>query len=129
MFGPVRGLHYIQFINKNINNMRTLIVVAVLVVTSIIIFDIVSYIHTSTTTAKVTGKERIVETDNEGRVESFYLIYTDKGTIKLEDDVLRGNWESSDVYGKLKNDSSYTFTTTGYRFGLFSIYPNIIWVQ
>jgi hypothetical protein len=43
--------------------------------------------------------------------------------------MLRGNWESSDVYGKLKTDSTYTFITSGYRFGFFSMYPNIINVE
>ena len=61
--------------------------------------------------------------------ESFYLVYTDKGIMKLEDDLMRGNWESSDVYGRLKSDSTYTFTVSGYRFGFFSMYPNIIEVK
>jgi hypothetical protein len=109
--------------------MRFFIALVVLFLIGSMTFKIVSYFHTETFKAKVTSKERIVETDDDNKIESFYLVYTDKGTLKLEDDVLRGNWESSDVYGKLKNDSSYTFTTTGYRFSLFSIYPNIIEVR
>ena len=109
--------------------MKALITLIIILVIGGVSFRMISYFHTETFTSKVTDKERIVETDNEGRVESFYLVYTDKGIIKLEDDIFRGNWSSSDVYGKLKNDSSYTFTTTGFRFGLFSMYPNIIEVQ
>jgi hypothetical protein len=108
--------------------MKGIIITAVVLVIAIFTFNIVSYFHTETFTTKVTSKERITKKSGDN-IESFYLVYTDKGTLKLEDDVLRGNWESSDVYGKLKNDSSYTFTTTGFRFGLFSMYPNIIGVQ
>jgi hypothetical protein len=108
--------------------MKTLITFIIILVIGSVSFKIISYFHTETFTTKVTSKERITKKSGDN-IESFYLVYTDKGTLKLEDDVLRGNWESSDVYGKLKNDSSYTFTTTGYRFGLFSMYPNIIGVQ
>ena len=55
--------------------------------------------------------------------------YTDKGTFKLEDDMFRGNFYSSDVYGKLKQDSTYNFKTSGYRIGFMSSYPNIIEVK
>ena len=109
--------------------MRTLFVIIAIAVISIIIFNITSYVHTSTVNAKVTGKERIVKSDGDGNIESFYLVYTDKGTMKLEDDVLRGNWYSSDVYGRLQEGTTYTFTTSGYRFGFFSMYPNIIEVK
>jgi hypothetical protein len=108
--------------------MKTLITFIIILVIGSVSFKIISYFHTETFTTKVTSKERITKKSGDN-IESFYLVYTDKGTLKLEDDVLRGNWESSDVYGKLKNDSSYAFTTTGFRFGLFSMYPNIIGVQ
>ena len=109
--------------------MRSIFGLIVLVIISSIVISIMSYVHTSTVSATVTGKERIVKSDGDGKVESFYLVYTDKGTMKLEDDLFRGNWNSSDVYGSLRNDSTYTFTTSGYRIGFFSMYPNIIEVQ
>jgi hypothetical protein len=109
--------------------MRSIFGLIVLVIISSIVISTMSYIHTSTVSATVTGKERIVKSDGDGNIESFYLVYTDKGTMKLEDDLFRGNWNSSDVYGSLRNDSTYTFTTSGYRIGFFSMYPNIIEVQ
>ena len=108
--------------------MRTIFVVVIIAIISTIIFNITSYVHTNTVTAKVTGKERTIKSDGD-KIESFYLVYTDKGTMKLEDDLFRGNWNSSDVYGSLRNDSTYTFTTSGYRIGFFSMYPNIIEVK
>ena len=105
--------------------MRLIFGLIVFAVLTVVTVNIIGYFHTNTFEAVVSGKERITKSNGDS-IESFYLIYTDKGTLKLEDDLLRGNWVSSDMYGKLRNDSTYTFTTSGYRFGLFSMYPNII---
>jgi len=93
-----------------------------------IYFNVKAYNHVESHTVKVEGKERITEQTG-NRVTSFYVVYTDKGTFKLEDDMLRGNYYSSDVYGKLKEDSTYTIKTSGYRIGWASEYPNIIEVK
>ena len=107
-------------------NLITFIVVSVIIAS--VAFSIAGYGNVQTVTATVNGKERITETVGD-RIESFYLVYTDKGTMKLEDDLFRGNFYSSDVYGKLKQDSTYTFKTSGYRIGVLSSYPNIIEVK
>ena len=96
---------------------------------AIICFGVKSYYHIETHTVKVEGKERITEQDGRNTIKSFYLVYTDKGTFKLEDDMLRGNYYSSDEYGKLKENSTYTFKTSGYRIGWASEYPNIIEIK
>jgi hypothetical protein len=74
----------------------------------------------------VTGKERIISRD--GR-ESYYLIFTEAGTFKLEDDLFYGNFNSSDWYGSIHQDSTYEFQTVGYRNGLLSMYPNIVKIK
>jgi hypothetical protein len=94
-----------------------------------ICFSVNSYYHIETHTVKVEGKERITKQNGGNAIKSFYVVYTDKGTFKLEDDMLRGNYYSSDVYGKLKENSTYTFKTSGYRIGWASEYPNIIEVK
>ena len=109
--------------------MRSIFGLIVLLIISSIVISTMSYVHTSTVSVTVTGKERIVKSDGDGNIESFYLVYTDKGTMKLEDDLFRGNWNSSDVYGSLRNDFTYTFTTSGYRIGFFSMYQKIIGVK
>lgn len=103
------------------------ILVVALIIGSIA-FSISAYYNVETAVAKVEGKERITESVGD-QIESFYLVYTDKGTFKLEDDLFRGNFYSSDVYGKIKQDSTYTFKTSGYRIGFLSSYPNIIEVK
>jgi|TARA_R110000823_G_scaffold258290_1_gene379775 hypothetical protein len=107
---------------------KGIIILVVVIFIGIITFDIKSYNTVETIVAKVDGKERITERTGDN-IESFYLVYTDKGTFKLEDDMFRGNFYSSDVYGKLRQDSTYTFKTAGYRIGFMSSYPNIIKVN
>jgi len=108
-------------------NKGIIILVAVLII-GLVAFNIKSYNNVETVTVRVEGKERITEQSGE-KLNSFYLVYTDKGTFKLEDDMFRGNFYSSDVYGKLRQDSTYTFKTSGYRIGYMSSYPNIIEVK
>lgn len=103
---------------------KGLIILVVAIIIGTIVYNIKSYTNVNTITAKVEDKERVTEGS-----QSYYLVYTDKGTMKLEDDMFRGNYYSSDVYGKIKKDSIYTFTTSGYRIGWISSYPNIIEVQ
>jgi hypothetical protein len=107
---------------------KSILILVVAMIVGGIAFEISSYTNVNTIEAKVEGKERIVKKSGDD-IESFYLVYTDKGTFKLEDDMFRGNFYSSDVYGKLKQDSTYKFKTAGYRIGFMSEYPNIIEVK
>jgi len=107
---------------------KGIIILVVAIIIGGIVFNISAYNNVETVTAKVEGKERITENSGDN-IESFYLVYTNKGTFKLEDDMFRGNFYSSDVYGKLRQDSTYTFKTAGYRIGFLSSYPNIIEVK
>jgi len=92
------------------------------------IYGISGYWNKEAVTAQVTDKERIVQT-TDGNSNSYYLIYTDKGTYKLEDDLFYGNFRSSDWYGQIKRDSTYTFDLVGYRIGFLSTYQNIVKFQ
>jgi hypothetical protein len=111
---------------RNSFNFITLLVVSIII--GVTVIGITGYANVNMVTVKVEGKERIT-TQNGKHLESYYLVYTDKGTLKLEDDLFRGNFYSSDIYGKLKQDSTYTFKTSGYRIGFMSEYPNIIEVK
>lgn len=99
------------------------LVIAVLIVS--IGFNIIRFYQKETFATIVTGKERIVDSDGEN-IESYYLIYTYDGTYKLEDELLYGNFRSSDWYGKIQVDSVYIFTTIGFRIGFLNEYPNIV---
>lgn len=91
-----------------------------------IFFSISRYNNKQTVKTKVTDKERITTSSGDGNVESYYLIFTEAGTFKLEDDLIYGNFNSSDWYGRIRRDSTYTFNLIGYRIGYMSEYPNIV---
>mgnify|MGYP003641915783 CR=1 FL=1 len=73
----------------------------------------------------VLDKERITKV-TDGSDHSYYLVYTDTGTFKVEDSIVLFRFNSSDVYGKLYKDSVYNIKTVGFRSGFLSEYPNII---
>lgn len=101
-----------------------LILVAVMIIGSIFL-SIAGYQNKQTIKTKVTDKERITQNSGD-EINSFYVIYTEAGTFKLEDDMFYGNFNSSDWYGQIHRDSTYTFETVGYRIGILSSYPNIV---
>jgi hypothetical protein len=107
---------------------KTIFILVPILIVGIIVFNISAYNNVEVVKATVTDKERIIDRSGDN-IESFYLVYTDKGTFKLEDDFFRGNFYSSDVYGKIKRDSTYTFKVAGYRIGFMSSYPNIIEIK
>lgn len=84
-------------------------------------------------TAKVTGKEYIQEyyPDSNGKEEkgdSYYLVYTDKEVLKIEDSLIFGQFNSSDIYGMLVKGKTYKFKVFGFRIPFLSSYRNIIGV-
>ena len=72
-------------------------------------------------TSTVLDKERVVKDQS-----SYYLIYTESETLTIQDTIIKGQWESSDLYGHIKEGQTYTFTVYGWRSGFFSMYRNII---
>lgn len=79
-----------------------------------------------TVTFTVEDKERITESNGDGGTTSKYLIFTDKETFENTDTMLHGKFNSSDVYGRLKEGKSYTCKVYGWRIGFFSSYRNIV---
>lgn len=80
-------------------------------------------------TVLVTGKERVVE----GR-SSKYLIYCrtdDNDVLVLEntDNMYRGKWNSSDIYGEIESGKTYHFNVVGCRIPFLSWYENILTIK
>ncbi len=104
---------------------KIIIVTVVLIIIGSIVFTVGGYANKQTIKTRVISKERIT-TQNGDRIESYYLIFTEAGPLKLEDELFYGNFNSSDWYGQLRTDSTYTFHIIGYRVGFLSSYPNIV---
>lgn len=63
--------------------------------------------------------------------ESLYLIYTKNhdGEVEvlcIEDTLVHGRWNSSDLYARIEVGKTYKFTICGTRIPFFSMYPNIL---
>lgn len=63
--------------------------------------------------------------------KSLYLIYTKDennkiATYKIEDSLIQGKFNSSDIYGSIEVGKTYTFEIVGERNELLSMYPNIV---
>lgn len=82
------------------------------------------YMNKTTVTATVLDKERITEVVD-GNTNSYYVIFTDVGEYQISDQLFVGKFNSSTLYGKLKEGKTYEFTIRGYRSGFLSMYPNI----
>lgn len=61
--------------------------------------------------------------------KDLYLVYTDEETFKNEDSFWNFKYNSSDLHGKLKQDSTYKVEVNGYRIPYFSIYRNIVDIE
>ena len=72
-------------------------------------------------TIAVEDKERIVNRD-----ASKYLIFTEEEVFENTDEWLYFKFNSSDIYGQLKEGRTYNVTVVGRRIPFFSSYRNIL---
>ena len=79
-----------------------------------------NYVNEDTVT--VTVRDKAVKYAKES---SVYLIYTDKGVFKIEDQLFFGKFNSSDIYGDIAVGKTYKIETYGFRIEVFSEYKNI----
>jgi hypothetical protein len=85
------------------------------------------YKHKTTeVTITVTDKTNVLDKNTQ---EMKYLIFTDKGVFENTDSFLHWKFNSSDIYGQLKKDSTYTVTVEGFRVPFLSWYKNIIEIK
>lgn len=70
---------------------------------------------------KIEEKERINKRD-----ESYYLIFTDKGVFKNDDNWFFFKFNSSDIYGKIHVGKCYSLKKRFWRIRIFSMYENIM---
>lgn len=106
-----------------------LFVIAPLIVLAVIViggFTLSSYIipasSSNTTACVVTDKDRT--TNSEG--SSSMRVYTENcGTLEVSSNLFKGVFNSADVYSSIEVGKTYDFEATGFRFGLFSMFPKV----
>lgn len=102
-----------------------------LVVIAVIAVPVINFSNDHTYTVTITDKERVTTQVAEGQTDSKYLIYGEDENGKTyvfedTDTLFRGKFNSSDVYGALKEDETYELTVIGFRVHIFNLYENII---
>ena len=60
------------------------------------------------------------------RTEIRYLVITDKETFVVESSWLNGKFNNSDIYFRLKKDSTYNFKVAGLGKSMITEYRNIL---
>lgn len=64
-----------------------------------------------------------------GEDHQTYLIGTDVGSFKIEDNVSHWQFKSFDLFSDLQENKTYRIKAYGWRSGLFSSFPNIYAVE
>lgn len=102
-----------------------------LVVIAVIAIPVISFSNDHAYTVTITDKERVTTQVAEGQTDSKYLIYGEDENGKTyvfedTDTLFRGKFNSSDVYGALKEGETYELTVIGFRIHILNWYENII---
>ena len=103
----------------------------VLVIIAVIAVPVINFSNDHKYTITITDKERVTTQVAEGQTDSKYLIYGEDENGKTyvfedTDTLFRGKFNSSDVYGALKEGETYELTVIGFRVHIFNWYENII---
>lgn len=82
--------------------------------------------HVATQTCTVTDKDRAKNSDGNSEMR----VYTNEcDVLKVSDSLIDGQFDSASIYGRIQVGQRYEFTTRGYRFPFFSMFPNIVDVK
>lgn len=117
--------------NKSLLGYLTAITAIALVVIAVIAFPVMNFSNDHTYTVTITDKERVTTQVAEGQTDSKYLIYGEDENRKTyvfedTDTLFRWKFNSSDVFGALKEGETYELTVIGFRVHIFNWYENII---
>jgi hypothetical protein len=104
------------------------IVIGIVVIGLIFILVFLPHTDRETLEVKIEKSERVT-TGSGDSTSSKYLVFTDKGVFKNTDSLIEGKWNSSDVYGQIREGECYRLETYGWRVQFLSWYPNIVSAQ
>lgn len=80
-----------------------------------------------TKTCTISSKESVMVRTGENLTGNQYRVYTEEcGTLTVQDSLAIARYDSADLYGQLKPDTTYTMEIGGYRVPAMSAFPNII---
>lgn len=107
----------------------TLVIIAV--IAAIVGVPVMNFTNDHQYTITITDKERVTIQSDKDNISSKYLIYGEDENGKTyvfedTDTLFRGKFNSSDVYGALKEGETYELTVIGFRIHILNWYENII---
>lgn len=102
-----------------------------LVVIAVIAVPVINFSNDHTYTVTITDKERVTTQSAKDSIDSKYLIYGEDENGKTyvfedSDTLFRWKFNSSDVYGALKEGETYELTVIGFRVHILNWYENIV---
>lgn len=74
----------------------------------------------------ITDKERVTKSDGSGEVSGKYLVFTNSETFEISDSLWHFRFDSSDLYGQLRQDQHYVGKVYGWRIPFLSTYRNLL---
>jgi Protein of unknown function (DUF1523) len=98
-------------------------IVGITIIALIIAAPLYHYGTDRDVTFTVNKTERVMSKDGNS---SKYLIFTDKGVFENTDTFWYWKFNSSDIYGDMRNGNTYTAHVYGWRIQFLSMYPNVI---
>ena len=84
----------------------------------------VLYAHHETQRAACTVTEKDRTKNQDG--SSDMRLYTSCGTLAVGDVLLRGQFDSADLYGSIHEGRTYDLTTVGWRIPPLSVFPVVV---
>ena len=104
----------------------TIVIVGLLLVG--VLFSAIAHMERGTVRFEVQGRERVLS-DKGNRVESKYLVFTNRETFEVTDSLLEWRFNSSDTYGRLEEGKCFVGEAYGWRVPLLSMYRNLVKVE
>ena len=74
---------------------------------------------------KITVKDKEMVVDRASR-RSRYLVWSEDEVFENVNSLVKGKFNSSDLYGKMQKGKTYNCRVCGFRNGFFSMYRNLI---
>lgn len=116
---------------KGLGYLTAIVTAIILVVTAVIVVPVMNFSNAHKYIVTITDKERVTTQSDKDNIDSKYLIYGENESGKTyvfenTDTLFRGKFNSSDVYGALREGETYELTVIGFRVHIFNWYENII---
>lgn len=92
----------------------------------IICSNVVIWMTSTRDVSAIVVLKEVVISKVDDRYIHYYLIYTDQGVFKLDNDIVSNNVPCNEWYSSLEAYQRYDMTVHGYRNEMLGLYPKVI---